>query len=145
MILVVDDFPDSAEAFARLLRKVGYPAEAVFSGADALARVRAHPPEQPLLVVLDEMMPHLSGMDVLRTMRGEPTIAATPVVFFTAGFDTLKRDEAITLGALAWLYKGSTPDVQMILSEIARLYESVGGAKCAAAAADAPTPRPPSQ
>lgn len=135
MILIVDDYPDSAQAFARLLRKLGYPADAVFSGPDALARVRSHAPEQPLLVVLDEMMPQMSGIEVLRVMRGEPAIAATPVIFFTAGFDVTKRNEAMTLGALAWLYKGATADVQMILTEIARLYESVGGAKQTANAA----------
>jgi CheY-like chemotaxis protein len=133
MILVVDDFPDSADAFARLLRKLGYPAEPVFSGPDALARIRAHPREEPLLVVLDEMMPNMTGIEVLRAIRAEPAIAGTAAMFFTAGFDTQKRDEAITLGALAWLYKGSTPDVHMILNEIGRLYESVGGAKQAAA------------
>ena len=141
MLLVVDDFPDSAVAFARLLRKLGYPTEAISSGADALARIRAHPPEQPLLVVLDEMMPHMSGMDVLRAIRAEPAIAATPVIFFTAGFDAHKRDETMTLGALAWLYKGGTPDVQVLLNEMTRLYESVGGAKLAAGAAP-PLPPP---
>jgi CheY-like chemotaxis protein len=131
MILVVDDHPDCGDAFSRLLRLTGYPSRTVTSGSDALTFIRAHPAGQALLVVLDEMMPDMSGMDTLRAIRGDATIAATSVMFFTAGFDLARREEAMTRGALAWLFKGRV-DVSSILGEIGRLYEKVGGLKTAA-------------
>src|SRR4051812_15604917 len=110
MILVVDDHEDAAEVLVKSLRARGCPAASVPSGPDALAFIRAHPPEQPLLVVLDQMMPDMSGMDALKAIRADPKIAATAVIFYTAGFDTMRRDEAISRGALAWMFKGQ-PDV----------------------------------
>ena len=131
MSLVVDDHSDSAEALMRLLRAKGYPAKTAADGPEALALVRAHPPEQPLLVVLDEMMPAMRGIDVLRAIRADPRTAATPVIFFTAGFDIARRDEAITLEALAWFFKGGTgsSDFEMTVKEIILIYERVGGAR----------------
>jgi two-component system phosphate regulon response regulator PhoB len=131
MILVVDDHEDTAEVFTRLLRVRGYPARHVAGGTEALAFIRAHPPEQPLLVVLDQMMPDLSGMDTLKAIRRDPKIATANVVFYTAGFDTLRRDEAMTLGALAWMFKGQA-DPDVVIREVTHIYEKVGGAKPAA-------------
>jgi CheY-like chemotaxis protein len=76
-------------------------------------------------------MPQIDGIEILRQIRADAKIAQTPVVFHTAGFNIQRREEAITLGALAWLFKGGPggADIQMILKEIGRLYESVGGAK----------------
>src|SRR5689334_4558203 len=137
VILIVDDFEDGARAMCLLLTRAGYPCDWVPSGPDALARVRAHPPEQPLLVVLDEMMPGMSGVEVLRAIRAEPAIAQTPVIFHTAGFDIRRRDEAMTLGAGAWLLKGGagTGGVDENLKAIMEWYERVGGARSAGGAA----------
>ena len=128
MIFLVDDYPDSAEAFCRLLRAIGFPCETAHSGSDALAYIRGYPREQPLLVVLDDMMPLMSGMDTLRAIRAEPAIAATAVIMFSAGFDAAKRDEAITLGALAWILKGSA-DIDAVVREVVHHYERAGGVK----------------
>jgi hypothetical protein len=49
-------------------------------------------------------------------------------MFLTAGFDIAKREEAMTLGARAWIFKG-TPDIDNTLKEIIQNYEAVGGAK----------------
>ena len=127
MILIVDDFRDGAEALCRLLVQHGYPCQHVSSGPEALARLRAHPPEQPLLLVLDEMMPHMSGMEVLRSVRADPAIASTTVIVYTAGFDIAKRDEAMTLGVAAWLLKGT--DFEQIIRTVGEWYERVGGVR----------------
>src|SRR5881398_2813002 len=102
MILIVDDFQDGAFALCKILHHMGYPCEWVGSAHEGLVRIRAHPPEQPLLVILDEMMPEMTGIEMLRQIREEPAIAGTAVVMHSAGFDVSKRDEAMTLGALAW-------------------------------------------
>jgi CheY-like chemotaxis protein len=125
MILVVDDFADGGAVLCRLLSRKGYPCEYVSDGATALTKMRTHPPEQPLLVVLDEMMPGMNGMEVLHHIRADPPISHSTVIMYSAGFDAAKRDLAITLGVVAWLYKGGNAAAD----EIGNWYERVGGAK----------------
>lgn len=143
MILIVDDFRDGAEALCRLLTLQGYPCRWVDGGPEALAAIRAHPREQPLLVVLDEMMPEMAGTDVLRALRSDPATAATPVIMLSAGFDVAKREQAISLGAVAWLMKGGgrAGDVTGMLRTISEWYERVGGIKSAPPTRK-PTPKP---
>ena len=139
MILIVDDFRDGADALCRLLTQRGYPCHSVASGPEALAFLRAHPPEQPLLLVLDEMMPHMSGMDVLRALRNDPALVNTTVIVYTAGFDIAKREEAMTLGVAAWLLKGTEFD--QIIRTVSDWYERVGGVRGAPARrTDRPSP-----
>src|SRR3954467_5807599 len=97
MILIVDDFHDGAEALCKILHRMGYPCEWVSSGHEALVRIRSHPPEQPLLVILDDMMPQMSGIEVLRAMRAEPQLAHVPVIMHSAASDVARRGEAQTL------------------------------------------------
>ena len=125
MILVVDDFRDGGEALCRLLKQRGYPCQYVSNGPEALAQLRSHPAEQPLLLVLDEMMPVMSGLEVLRAIRADPQIRSTCVIVFTAGFDIAKREEAITLGVAAWLLKGT--DFEQIMKTVGEWYERLGG------------------
>ena len=129
MILVVDDFRDAGEALCRLLARVGYPCQTAVDGREALALIRAYPHERPLLVVLDEMMPAISGIEVLREIRADPSIANTTVLFHSAGFDLARRDEAITLGAVAWLLKGggASSDIQRLIDTIGEWYQRIGG------------------
>src|SRR3954465_14180700 len=106
MILIVDDLPDGATALCKPLHHDGYRGGGASSGHEALTKIRSHPPEEALLVVMDDMMPDMNGMEVLHAIRAEPAIHATTLLFYTAGFDTAKRDEAMALGAVAWLFKG---------------------------------------
>ena len=125
MILVVDDHGDVGDVLCRVLGKLGYPCHLACSGEEGMAMIRAHPPEQPLLVVMDEMMPNMSGIEVLRAIRKEPKIAGTTVIFYSAGFDIAKREEALILGAAAWLLKGG--DYEKTIQTITSWYERVGG------------------
>src|SRR3954463_450357 len=121
MILIVDDYEAGATPLCMMLQRRGFPCEWVSSGHEALARIRAHPREQPLLVVMDFMMPGASGTDVLKEIRADPRIAATTVMFHSAGFDLAKREEALMNGAVAWVLKGS--DVQGEMNSIVEWYQ----------------------
>jgi CheY-like chemotaxis protein len=123
MILLIDDNSDIGRSIARLLGIKGYPCEWVSDGATGLARIRSHPPEQPLLVVLDEMMPDMSGLEVLQQIRSDSATEHTHVVMYTAGFDMAKQERAMSLLASAWLYKGNGTAIE----EIIGWYERVGG------------------
>ena len=106
MILIVDDHKDNAELLQRLLRSKGYAAACAFCGADALAYLHTTP-AAPNLVILDDMMPDQSGLDVLRCLRCDARLAELPVLFFSASADPVRLREAEGLGARGWLVKGS--------------------------------------
>jgi two-component system alkaline phosphatase synthesis response regulator PhoP len=80
-ILVVDDEPDYASIVQGHLTKAGYQVDAVYSGADALERVRKNPPD---LIVLDVMMPEMDGYEVCSELKGNQETAGIPVIMLTA-------------------------------------------------------------
>ena len=103
MILIVDDYQDGAEALCRVLTRRGYPCQWVPGGREALAMIRAHPPEQPLLIVLDEMMPDISGMEVLREIRSKKP--KLPILVLTAKGAVDDKVAGLDAGADDYLIK----------------------------------------
>jgi len=91
-IIVVEDERDMADLIAMRLTKEGYHVEAVHDGDSALKKIRAGKFD---LVLLDVMLPGITGMDVLREMRNDPRLSATPVIMLTA-----KSAEADVLAGL---------------------------------------------
>jgi two-component system alkaline phosphatase synthesis response regulator PhoP len=79
-ILVVDDEVDIAENIAALLKAKGHQVSWVSDGADALERAKK---ERPELVLLDVMLPRMSGFDVCKLLKAEPKTAKTKVVMVT--------------------------------------------------------------
>jgi signal transduction histidine kinase/CheY-like chemotaxis protein len=88
-VLVVDDMPDDRRLLVDMLQRSGYPVHAVSGGADALTWLAHHTPS---LVLLDLMMPAISGFDVLAHIRSDDRLAALPVIVITA--KSLTPDEA---------------------------------------------------
>ena len=82
-ILVVDDKPANREFLTTLLGYNGHRLLEAGDGAEALAQVRA---EHPALVIADVVMPTMDGYELVRQLRSDPTIAQTPVVFYTATY-----------------------------------------------------------
>lgn len=96
-VLVVDDNPDACRVMARLVQKCGHDGVYATSGPHALAFVGSHPVG---LVLLDNMMPGMDGMQVLSRLRANPATAAVPVVMWSAvadpGFIERARREGAT-------------------------------------------------
>jgi CheY-like chemotaxis protein len=80
-ILVVDDNPDNAFLLQTLLEAEGYRVEVAHSGIAALQQMRTARPD---LVLLDVMMPEMDGFKVVRKIRADRHLRATPVVLITA-------------------------------------------------------------
>jgi CheY-like chemotaxis protein len=80
-VLVVDDESDIRQAMAEILADEGYQVADAGDGAEALAKVRAFHPE---VVLLDLMMPGMSGWDFLRAARGDPELSGIPVIVLSA-------------------------------------------------------------
>jgi two-component system, OmpR family, phosphate regulon response regulator PhoB len=105
-ILVVEDEPDIAALVAYQLTREGYRVETAAGGTDALAAVHR---EVPDLVVLDRMLPGMSGDDVLRSLRAEEATRAVPVLVLTARREQEDRIEGLELGADDYLTKPFSP------------------------------------
>ena len=95
-VLVVDDDPDMGAFLGLLLKKEGMAADYVEDGDAALVHVMSDPPD---LILLDVMMPGLSGFDVCQRLKGEETTALIPIVLITGLEDQDSRVRGIEAGA----------------------------------------------
>jgi class 3 adenylate cyclase len=101
-ILVVDDTPLNVKLLGDLLTVKGYSVTTAANGEEALVKVSA---ENPDLVLLDVMMPGLSGYDVCRRIRGDPRTALLPVVLCTSLDPQQERVKGMEAGADDFLNK----------------------------------------
>ena len=80
-IVIVEDEPDTAEMFAEMMRLRGYTVFKTYGGTPAISLI-SH--EKPDAVILDVMMPDLSGLEVVRFMRRDPRLSHIPVIIVSA-------------------------------------------------------------
>jgi CheY-like chemotaxis protein len=80
-ILIVDDCPEIASILARHVRGAGHEVSIAHDGADALARVGRKVPD---CILLDLMMPVMSGVEVLHRLKEDPATARIPIVLVSA-------------------------------------------------------------
>lgn len=102
-ILVVDDEPMVRDVLARYLEADGFEVATASDGLEALDAVRHTDPD---LVVLDLMLPHLDGLEVMRRLRER---ADTPVVLLTAKGEEVDRIVGLELGADDYVAKPFSP------------------------------------
>lgn len=105
-ILVVDDEPDIIALVAYHLARSGYRVSTASTGGEALHAARE---EQPALVILDLMLPELSGFEVLEKMRADRALADIPVLMLTARREEPDRIQGLSLGADDYLVKPFSP------------------------------------
>jgi DNA-binding response OmpR family regulator len=105
-LLIVDD-EDGVRALVRMTLDSGrYEIIEAREGNEALALAREH---RPALVLLDVMLPDISGLDVCREMKGDPDLAATTVVMLTARAQTTDLGDAEEAGADGYFTKPFSP------------------------------------
>jgi adenylate cyclase len=101
-LLVVDDTPKNVKLLADILTAKGYGVVTAASGPEALAQVER---QRPDLVLLDVVMPEMSGYDVCRKLRSNPATQLLPVVMVTALDPGEERIKGIEAGADDFLTK----------------------------------------
>jgi two-component system phosphate regulon response regulator PhoB len=105
-VLVVDDEPDIVALVAYHLAKSGYSVSTATSGPEGLAVAKR---EKPALVVLDLMLPGLSGLEVMESLRADASTSRIAVLMLTARREESDRIKGLTLGADDYLTKPFSP------------------------------------
>ncbi len=101
-ILVVDDIPDNLRLLSTILTEHNYKVRRVTSGSLALDAISVRPPE---LILLDILMPDMSGFDVCEQLKANPETAVIPIIFLSALNDTLVKVKAFSLGGADYITK----------------------------------------
>jgi CheY-like chemotaxis protein len=98
-VLIIEDEEDAAELFAEMMRVSGFRVVKTSSSAPALAIMTD---EKPDIVLLDIMMPEISGLDILRQMRRDPALVNIPVIVVSA--QSMPTDIKYSMEAGASMY-----------------------------------------
>jgi two-component system, OmpR family, phosphate regulon response regulator PhoB len=105
-ILIVEDEVDVAELLAHHLRKEGFSVEIVGNGRVAFATVKSEP---PALIVLDLMLPEISGLELCRMIKSNPETASVPILMLSARIEEIDRVLGFELGADDYVVKPFSP------------------------------------
>ncbi len=116
-ILVADDEPHIGRIIKMKLEQGPFRVSLAYDGQEALDFVNND--EQLDLVLLDLMMPKLSGLDVLRRIREQDKFKSLPCIILTAGGDAKHERDALELGATQFLTKPFSP--KKLYALVARL------------------------
>ncbi|HEY9640789.1 MAG TPA: response regulator [Coleofasciculaceae cyanobacterium] len=100
-ILVVDDTEDNVFLLKTLLELEGYTVDTACNGWDALHKIQATRPD---IVLLDIIMPDMSGYSVTQRVRQDSNLSATSIILVTS-FSVLEADEGLSKGADAFIQK----------------------------------------
>ncbi len=105
-ILVVDDEPDLLELVRVNLDRAGFRVETAETGQEALDQLRRSPPD---LMVLDLMLPDLSGTEICRRVRASPELAGVAIIMLTAKAEEVDRVVGFEVGADDYVPKPFSP------------------------------------
>ena len=114
-ILIADDEPNIVLSLEFLLEDAGYRVRIARDGQEAIDAVAAEPPD---LILLDVMLPRLSGFDVCQRIRGNPSWRHVRIVMLSAKGREVEVHKGLAVGADAYVTKPFA--IQELLAEVAR-------------------------
>lgn len=121
-VLIVDDDPDAVRLIRRILQSRGvFYVEAAYRGDEALARIRAQPPD---VILLDLMMPGMDGFALLEALKADEQLRRIPVLVITARSLAPEEQARLREQAYAVLEKGTFTDEHLLEDMLAALHAS---------------------
>lgn len=121
-ILIVDDEPTARTLLRLILVRAGFNVVEAINGYQALERLEETAVD---LVLLDVMMPGMSGIEVCEKIRADEKTAVVPVLLLSAKTDVLSIRRGLSAGADKYLTKPISPDV--LLSHLHKALNGLGG------------------
>jgi Response regulators consisting of a CheY-like receiver domain and a winged-helix DNA-binding domain len=115
-ILIADDEPNIVLSLTFLMERAGYDVEVADNGEEALKRAVERPPD---LLLLDVMLPRLSGFEVCQKLRANPACRTLPIIMLTAKGRDSEVSKGLALGANAYVTKPFS--VQALLAQVAAI------------------------
>lgn len=106
-ILVIDDDKNILRLIEFALKRAGHTLITSLDGVQGLAKAQA---ERPDLIVVDVMMPKMTGYEFCRQARSKPVLKETPIIIFSARFQPVDKKTALEAGATDYLPKTTSPD-----------------------------------
>lgn len=104
-VLIAEDNELNLKLFADLLTAHGYQTDCVSDGGDVLAHAQSFRPD---LIVMDIQLPHVSGLELIRTLKADPALSATPVIAVTAFAAKGDEEKIRAAGAEGYISKPVT-------------------------------------
>lgn len=119
-VLVVEDDDNIAAALEYVMRREGFTHDRISNGKDALPRIRATLPD---LVLLDVMLPEVSGYDICKDVRLDPALGAVKILMMTARGSASERKRGLDLGADGFISKPF--ELKGLRAEVHRLLDVI--------------------
>ena len=118
-VLIVEDEDNIAIALDYLMSREGYEHDRIASGAGALERIRDTRPD---LVLLDVMLPEVSGYEICQEVRADRGLAGVKILLMTARGSAMERRKGLALGADGFIAKPF--ELRELREEVHRLLEA---------------------
>jgi two-component system phosphate regulon response regulator PhoB len=125
-ILIIDDESDVADLVAMNLKAEGYKTITADNGEAGLAKAKD---EEPQLIVLDLMLPKMSGLEVCKALKRESATSRIPIIMLTAKSDEVDRIVGLELGADDYVTKPFSPRELLLRIQSVLRRSSTGGEK----------------
>lgn len=113
-ILVIEDNPWNARLIHEILGDAEYQIIEAADGEAGIDLAKANPPD---MILLDLMLPKLSGEDVIRKLRGLPDLTETPIIVVTANANHAMRELVMKAGATDYINK---PFTKRVLQDVVK-------------------------
>ena len=110
-ILIIEDESDVADLLALNLRKAGFKTSAAVDGASGLQKARD---DRPDFIILDLMLPKMSGLEVCKILKSDTATSAIPILMLTAKAEEIDRIVGLEFGADDYVTKPFSPREVML-------------------------------
>ena len=119
LILIVEDEDNIALALGHKLGREGFRLKRIADGKDAMPAIRA---ERPDLILLDVMLPQVSGYEICQQVRADPALSGVRILMMTARGTAMERRKGLAMGADGFVSKPF--DLADLIAEVRSLLEA---------------------
>jgi two-component system chemotaxis response regulator CheY len=107
IIMTVDDSASVRQMVSFTLKKAGYEVIEAVDGVDALSKISGN---RVRMMFVDLNMPNMDGIELIRTVRADPSYKFIPIVMLTTESQAAKKQEGKAAGATGWIVKPFKPE-----------------------------------